>query len=74
MQSRSNPLGAESAPVKGFEGRNLNDMPLVHEFGDWYSGHSRQFRSNLVDERGYWMWVGFDFKLEGFVEPDGQAK
>jgi pimeloyl-ACP methyl ester carboxylesterase len=76
-QSRSNPLGAEPAPVSGFIPRDLQHTGLIPVFGDTHLGHSREFRSNLVNERGYWMWVGYDFELQGFKNPEeenGSAK
>jgi len=67
-QSRSNPLGAESPPISGFVRRNLQDTTLIPRFDDKHLGHSREFRSDIINERGYWMWVGWDFRLQGFAD------
>ena len=67
-QSRSNSLGAESAPISGFVRRNLQDTTLIPRFDDKHLGHSREFRSDIINERGYWMWVGWDFRLQGFAD------
>ncbi len=65
-QSRSRALGAVDVDVTGFTSRDL------HIDGDWglhydeqHYSHSREFRSNIINEWTYWKSVGFDFKLIG---------
>ncbi len=59
-RSRSLALGAVDTPVDGFTGEtNLKNFGF-----DWqHYSHSRQFRSNIVDERVYWRRVARDFLL-----------
>lgn len=60
-QSRSFPLGAESTPVDGFG----DQIDLRNSFGfdGAHYSHSREFRSNIVDERWFWAAVVRDMLL-----------
>ncbi len=51
LQSRSAPLG-QVPQVAGFTFRNLENAPFA--FDDTPYSHSRQFRSNVVNERDFW--------------------
>lgn len=56
-ESRVRALGAISAT--GWDGNfNLHDPPLNYD--DEHYSHSREFRSNIVDERPYWKQVMAD--------------
>ena len=59
VKSRSNPLGAEARPVNGFESVNLSLIDAKFD-GEHYA-HSKQFRSNIAYEWGYWKRVVDDF-------------
>jgi pimeloyl-ACP methyl ester carboxylesterase len=53
IRTRSNPLGAEGGLVKGFTKFDLKNLG----FDEWNYSHSKQFRSNIVDEWNYWKQV-----------------
>lgn len=59
-RSRSLALGAVETPIGGFEGEtNLQDFGY-----DWqHYSHSKQFRSNIVDEWDFWVQVKTNFNL-----------
>jgi len=59
-RSRSLALGAVETTINGFDGETN-----LESFGyDWqHYSHSKQFRSNIVDERPYWDQVAEDFDL-----------
>ena len=50
-------LGAV-ANVIGFASFNLRDPPL--NYNSQHYSHSRQFRSNVIDESGYWKQIKID--------------
>jgi len=52
-ESRSNALGATAFRVQGFDSRYMLQRPPLSYNNHHYS-HSRQFRSNIIDERTYW--------------------
>ncbi|MBU0673009.1 MAG: alpha/beta hydrolase [Proteobacteria bacterium] len=54
-ESRVKPLGA-MAVGGGFSGKNIN-LKKEFNFTKRHYSHSRQFRSNLVTERNYWLKV-----------------
>lgn len=57
-QSRSRTVGALSM-VQGFI-----SMPLVrYEFNSRHLGHSKEFRSDIVAEKGFWEQAAKDFEL-----------
>jgi hypothetical protein len=56
-QARSRALGVLSG-ITGFSSFNLHDAPLSYN-GAHYC-HSRQFRSDIVDEQAYWSHVMSD--------------
>jgi hypothetical protein len=64
-QSRSYALGKEPNPVAGFVQRNLQEAPFF-PFDGWHYSHSREFRSNIVKERSFWIQLGKDSSLIGF--------
>lgn len=56
----SEPLGGEADPVAGFaESRNLQFIG----FDEAHYSHSKQFRSNIVDEWTFWAWVAHNLDL-----------
>jgi len=59
-RSRSLALGAVDTPVDGFPVEtNLKDFGF-----DWqHYSHSKEFRSNIVDEEPYWMNAIIDFEV-----------
>ena len=58
--SRSLALGAVDVQVTGFEGEtNLKDFGYDKE----HYSHSREFRSNIVDEWEFWKRVALDFDV-----------
>jgi hypothetical protein len=59
-RSRSLALGAVATPVDGFDGEtNLEDFG----FNDKHYSHSKQYRSNIVDEQRFWQQVIVDFEV-----------
>ena len=52
LESRSYALGAEPA-VKGFQEQNLQNWG----YDDKHYSHSKQFRSNIVEENTYWNYI-----------------
>ena len=56
-ESRVRALGAV-ANVIGFASFNLRDPPL--NYNSQHYSHSRQFRSNVIDESGYWKQIKID--------------
>jgi len=69
-ESRSDALGATKIKVNGFDGKYI-----LRAFGynDKHYSHSRQFRSNIVDEKSYWKKVR-DEMLLPFIKPKHQSK
>lgn len=61
-ESRSRALGAVEIPTSNIF---TNQVNLQESFGydEQLYSHSRQFRSNVVDEWGYWQAVMTDFGL-----------
>jgi hypothetical protein len=59
-EARSKPLGAIST-VMDFTPFVLQDAPLNYD--DQHYSHSRQFRSNIIDEWAYWAKVINDANL-----------
>ncbi|ABQ27194.1 Ig-like domain-containing protein [Geotalea uraniireducens] len=68
IQSRVKALGATSkTPLKGFEkSRNLKKFG----YDDKHYSHSKEFRSNIVDEQGYWKAIFSDFELKSSIEKE----
>ena len=65
-RSRSLALGAVETPINGLEGEtNLQDFG----FNDKHYSHSKEFRSNIVDERPFWKKAADDFDLT--INPQG---
>ena len=67
-ESYSRALGTQEA-IKGPDGKNFERFDLTDiarvPYNEKHYSHSRQFRSNVVDEWAYWLEVGrvCDFKL-----------
>ena len=60
LESRSRALGALTKKIAGFE----NEVNLgIYKYDNKHYSHSRQFRSNIVDENAYWREI---FKEGGF--------
>jgi hypothetical protein len=59
--SRKRALGTQNVTGSGFTvANNVNlfeDPPELYEFDDRHYSHSRQFRSNIVNEKWYWKRV-----------------
>ena len=62
LESRSRALGVVTGRVAGF-GTDINLMGTSYGYNEKHYSHSRQFRSNIVDENAYW---GVIFKEGGF--------
>lgn len=61
-ESRSRALGAISAPMTGFSiERDLQGTGMGYD--DAHYSHSREFRSNIIDEWQFWTYVKNDFAL-----------
>lgn len=56
--SRTRALGTQDVKGSGFTGDNVNlaneDMSTTLRFNDKHYSHSRQFRSNIINENWYW--------------------
>ena len=74
VQAHSHSLGASASVAgpknNGFTSRNLS-TPQFRSFDNTHYSHSREFRSDFIRERNYWIQVGKDFSLSGFklIEP-----
>ncbi|MCP4110291.1 MAG: alpha/beta hydrolase [Desulfobacteraceae bacterium] len=57
-ESRSLALGAQNGHVDGFDNEiDLQDTELGLNYDNHHYSHSKQFRSNIIDERNYWQKV-----------------
>jgi hypothetical protein len=52
LESRNHALGAETT-VKSFQSQNLRNWGYDKK----HYSHSRQFRSNIIDELKYWKYI-----------------
>lgn len=59
-QSRSTALGATSEVIQ-FNGFDLSKEPIWYD--SWHYSHSREFRSNIIAERDFWIQVGDHFEI-----------
>jgi hypothetical protein len=64
-QSRVKALGATTHAIDGFTSNMNKDLSLLKYNGEHYS-HSKQFRSTITDEWGYWSNVMTDFELSKY--------
>ena len=52
LESRNHALGAETS-VHDFENKNLQEWG----YDDRHYSHSKQFRSNVIEENPYWKYI-----------------
>ncbi|WP_041245489.1 LVIVD repeat-containing protein [Geotalea uraniireducens] len=63
IQSRAKAIGAVSSAINNFYNDNNKDLKVLFDYDTKHYSHSRQFRSTIIQEKGYWKAIMSDFRL-----------